>query len=140
MDESMRQNDVTTRDELTEVAVLVPAEQVAGFYSLVGEWLNGGRVRGTGSGRRTVAARRGGGSSKYEPIGSHLKSMGGEVATLSFDEVEELIGGPLPSSARRHRAWWANTDTHSQASVWLKSGWTVARADLENATITFARA
>jgi hypothetical protein len=49
--------------------------------------------------------------------------------TLGFAEIERIIGRPLPPSARRHRAWWANSPSHPVARQWLAAGW---RADAVN--------
>jgi len=39
------------------------------------------------------------------------------------ERIEELLGGPLPDAARRHRPWWANDLSHVQATAWLAGGW-----------------
>jgi len=48
---------------------------------------------------------------------------------LSFSDIEAVVG-QLPVSARKHRPWWANDKTHSQASAWLDVGYRVAQVDL----------
>lgn len=123
-----------------EAKVLVPQERLPEFYSLVGAWLSGEPVSGTGR-RSTRRSRRASGpsASSYAAIGERLKEVEGDEVTLGFDEIEEAIGRELPQSAHRHRAWWANTDTHSQALTWLSAGWKVDSADLEKRTVTFVR-
>lgn len=123
---------------LTEVSVQIPTDRVATFYAFLGEWLRSpdGSLapRTRASGRRRTA-----GSSKYDPIGAHLASLEDDAVTLGFDEIEELTGSRLPASAHKHRAWWANTETHTQALAWIRNGWIVSEADLEAGAITFAR-
>ncbi|MEX2551955.1 MAG: DUF6884 domain-containing protein [Actinomycetota bacterium] len=61
-------------------------------------------------------------------------------AELSFRQIEELIGRALPASARLHQAWWANSESHSQAKTWLEAGWTVSSFDMEWERVVFVRA
>jgi len=69
--------------------------------------------------------------SKYEPLGDYLSerpSMQSEVS-LSFAEIEDIIGARLPKSAYSYREWWANqadVSTRSQAKAWLNAGFEVA--------------
>lgn len=123
-----------------EAKVLVPQERLSEFYGMVGAWLSGEAVHTPGR-RSTRRSRRASGpsASSYAAIGSHLKGVEGDEVTLGFDEIEQVIGRQLPKSAHRHRAWWANTDTHSQALTWLSAGWKVESADLDQQTVTFVR-
>src|SRR4051812_30545879 len=65
---------------------------------------------------------------QYEPLSRYLRSHPGDRVTLSYDEVEKILGRKLPASVyRQHwRQWWANTETHSQGQAWLKAGWRVS--------------
>lgn len=61
--------------------------------------------------------------SKYDPLREDLcKRPRGEF-TLTFRQIEEVLGFPLPSSAQRPQ-WWANiTDGgHSQTRAWSGAG------------------
>lgn len=60
--------------------------------------------------------------SKYGPLERHLCGSPGLELTLSFSEIEEIIGSPLAPSAHQQRAWWANTRSHVQATAWLTAG------------------
>lgn len=77
--------------------------------------------------------------SKYAPLHAHLRQSAVEAETLTFAEVERLLGQPLPPSART-RAWWSNRRTALQASAWMDAGYHVAELDLAGETVTFARA
>jgi len=78
---------------------------------------------------------------KYSAFSQHLSKVVTETAELTFSEIEEIIGGPLPGSANRHKAWWANekNGTHSWAHLWRAAGWLCDRVDLERRTVTFRR-
>ncbi|MBA3812789.1 MAG: hypothetical protein H0X27_14305 [Caulobacteraceae bacterium] len=45
---------------------------------------------------------------KYEPLGEFLRSRATIEVPMRFDEVEAVIGTPLPPAAGRHPAWWSN--------------------------------
>jgi hypothetical protein len=62
--------------------------------------------------------------SRYDPLRHHLASQRSSVVRLTFAEVEALVG-PLPASATRYPAWWANDRSHTQAAAWLDAGWRV---------------
>ena len=60
---------------------------------------------------------------KYQRLGEYLTEQQGDCCTLPFIKIEEIVGGSLPRSARNHRAWWANDETHPQAQSWMRAGW-----------------
>lgn len=47
---------------------------------------------------------------------------------LSFQQIERILGHPLPESARRHAAFWSNTSGYAWA--WLDAGREVRRRGL----------
>ncbi len=42
---------------------------------------------------------------KYDPLVRYLMTQPGDRVTLTFAEIEAVIGAPLPASARLRR-WW----------------------------------
>ncbi len=74
--------------------------------------------------------------SKYFNLTKHLASIDNQVWETTFNEVEEVLGVPLPDSARRHRPWWANQG-HAQSAAWLGAGYKTANVDLANEKVTF---
>ena len=77
---------------------------------------------------------------KYDPLHSYLlRQMGGRVP-MTFQQIEAIIGSPLPASARKHRPWWANDATgHAHASAWLRAGYRTEQVDMEGEKLIFAR-
>lgn len=76
---------------------------------------------------------------KYDPLGSHLVAAadrGEHTLTMTFGEVDRLVGGIPPSSSRRQ--WWAN-GSNTQALAWRAAGWHVQEVDLPARRVTFAR-
>lgn len=42
---------------------------------------------------------------QYQRLERHLRAVGRPRIEMTFDEVAQVIGAPLPSSAFRHPAW-----------------------------------
>lgn len=78
---------------------------------------------------------------KYTPLAEFLEKVDSSERriTLSFAEVDRLVGG-LPPTARRLRQWWAN-DSKVQARAWRSAGWHVAErgVDLNEGFVVFER-
>src|SRR5690606_39149260 len=75
----------------------------------------------------------------YSPLHERLANADPGPVTLTFGEIERLLGRKLPPSARDDRIkrqWWANTDTHAQARAWLRAG-RKARLDAGENRVTF---
>lgn len=133
---------------LTEVIVLIPEDRVGDFYRVVGAWMGGanlleepaaprGRRRASADGSPPALSP----TSRYAPLHRHLASLGKDMKSyeMSFDEITTVMGAELPQSAQDHRAWWANTESHSQALAWISAGWKVDGVDLPNRLIHFTR-
>jgi len=67
--------------------------------------------------------------SRYAPLAIWLQSQPSsrDRVQFTFQDVEEIIDGELPASARRHRAWWAN-DAVAHTLSTLVGGWMACRA------------
>jgi len=86
-------------------------------------------------------------STKYEPLELHLRAIPSKVrdVTLSFSELERILGAPLPASASTHRPWWGNqknSKSRPQAHAWLSAGFVVDAVNQEraNGSVRFKRA
>lgn len=77
-------------------------------------------------------------TSSSAPLASWLEGASSPV-TLSFQDLEDIIGQGLPPSARRHRAWWANNPGRTLARQWLAAGWRAEQVDLAGERVRLAR-
>jgi hypothetical protein len=78
--------------------------------------------------------------SKYCSLGEDLLQRETDQVTLTFSDIEEILGFPLPKSARKFRTWWANDTTHSHAvNGWLNYGWRVREIDLSEQYVRLQR-
>jgi|tagenome__1003787_1003787.scaffolds.fasta_scaffold20293950_1 hypothetical protein len=87
-------------------------------------------------------AKRGTGS-VYDPLRRTLEGVRQDAVRFTFDEVENILGRPLPASASRFSSWWGNESSrkagHAQAMAWLEAGFK-ARVSLRNRAVEFRRA
>lgn len=75
---------------------------------------------------------------KYDPLRDYLAAAAGTEVTMSFGELEELVGA-LPASARIHRAWWGNNDANVEARAWMAAGWHVRSVNQAAGRVVFTR-
>jgi DNA-binding transcriptional regulator YiaG len=80
------------------------------------------------------------GGSKYQPLLEYLRSSDQREVTLTFAQIELLMNGTLPDSARVKRAWWSNRSKGAlQASAWMEAGYIVEKLDLDEECVTFRK-
>src|SRR5665213_347072 len=60
--------------------------------------------------------------SKYDALRDYLNVQAAQTVTLTFRQIEKILGFALPDSARRHAAWWANGG-HAYSKAWTSGGW-----------------
>ena len=78
--------------------------------------------------------------SKYDPLCYYLLSVDTDTVTLTFSEIETIIGDNLPPYTFTYQAWWANDVTHNQAmSGWLAADWHSVLIDVPGKAVKFRR-
>ncbi len=78
--------------------------------------------------------------SKYSPLRDYLKNSGEQRVTLTFKEIETIIGDVLPKSAREYNPWWEWDKSHTQATGgWAAAGYTVSNVSLVDEVVTFIK-
>ena len=75
----------------------------------------------------------------YNGLREYLERSPSRSVTVTFREIERIVDRRLPPSARRHRAWWTNDGSHTQARQWLAAGWRVDMLDAVNERVRFVR-
>ena len=77
---------------------------------------------------------------KYAPLESHLRNSGRMYVSMTFKEIEHVIGASLPPSTFKHRALWSNNPTnHVMTKAWLAAGYKTANVDMEARTLVFRK-
>lgn len=78
----------------------------------------------------------------YDPLRRELESTREQTVRLTFSEIEDILGRPLPASAYKFSAWWGNERSrkagHTQAMAWLHAGF-AARVSLKQRAVEFHR-
>lgn len=79
--------------------------------------------------------------SRYQPLADYLAAKKADHWEASFADIEGRLGYPLPQSAYRYSAWWANQSGsgHSQTRGWRSVGWRTMALDLERQKVRFER-
>lgn len=78
-------------------------------------------------------------SRKYRALAEKLYETWEKKITLTYKEIEKVLGFPLPPTATGFpQSFWANTKTHSYASSWLELGYK-ARAGADGESVTFEK-
>lgn len=62
---------------------------------------------------------------KYKPLYEYLSQKKDDVVHMTFAEMEEILGFPLPVSFQRHPSFWANNENgqHHHCRAWLDAGY-----------------
>lgn len=61
---------------------------------------------------------------KYSNLRVYLENSNRASITLSFDEIEHIIGASLPPSASKYpNPWWANHKGNPRATAWFGAGY-----------------
>ncbi len=78
---------------------------------------------------------------KYVPLGAHLRRLAGEHSdvTLTFAEIERIIGARLPQGAQSQPFWsGVHGKPPPRARAWLAAGF-VAQPDPQHGRVRFHR-
>ena len=78
--------------------------------------------------------------SKYAALEVHLRESGQETVSMTFADIEQIIGSNLPSSAFKYRPWWSNNPSNSVIThSWLAAGYKTANVDMAGRTLVFVK-
>jgi hypothetical protein len=79
---------------------------------------------------------------KYAPLHEYLANRYADSVVLTFSQIEDLLGGALPDTARVRDEWWTSADSVADKSscsdAWILAGRT-ARPNLLARTVAFER-
>ena len=64
---------------------------------------------------------------EYRALYAYLEHRYASVVVLTFDQIEALLGGALPTPARTEREWWTDVAaTQRHCVAWTGAGRTAA--------------
>jgi hypothetical protein len=61
-------------------------------------------------------------TAKYDPLARFLANQHPRPVTLTFGEMDRIVGG-LPPSAGTYPSWWGNATGHPHAFAWMSAGY-----------------
>jgi hypothetical protein len=74
---------------------------------------------------------------KYRALWRWLRQQPGEDVSLSFAEVEQILDGPLPPSARIHQTHWYGYEGTALGRAIRDAGWKPTQVNLTGERVTF---
>ncbi len=79
---------------------------------------------------------------EYRPLHKYLDGRYADTVVLTFAEIEDLLGIPLPDVARSDLAWWSSGEPGgtppAQSHSWTQANRT-AKPNLRAAIVVFER-
>ena len=77
--------------------------------------------------------------SKYDRFGAFLAASSADSISLTFGQIEAILGFSLPAS-KAYQAWWSNSPWNNvMTRVWLEAGFKSGQVDIAGQTVVFTR-
>jgi len=76
---------------------------------------------------------------KYRPLLEYFNKRDESVFTLTFEEIEKIIGRKLPNSAIIHPNFWYSTGETVITFSWTSNGYKIRKLDREKKKVVFER-
>lgn len=67
---------------------------------------------------------------KYIKFYEFLEKNEEEVLTLTYEELENIIGRKLPKSAYKYDTYFSNSPSHTMSRIWLELGYGQTKLEL----------
>jgi hypothetical protein len=75
---------------------------------------------------------------KYLKLHKYFKRQAAGTVTLTFGEIEEIIGTPLPKSVQK-TIYWTRKGSHFIGDCWVSNGYRIQELDINSRRVTFYR-
>lgn len=76
---------------------------------------------------------------KYQPLADFLMESNKEDITMTFTEIEKILGFKLSPSARKYRPNWANNSQEVLSWGWMPVGYESYAIDMKNEIVHFRK-
>ena len=77
---------------------------------------------------------------KYDRLTRYLSGLSDGEVSMSFEDIEQVLGVPLPAS-KQYPAWWSNNPSNNvMTKAWLEAGFRTERVDIGREKLVFRRA
>jgi len=74
----------------------------------------------------------------YQLLTDYLTGRHEDELSLSFSDLEGILGVPLPRGAYT-AGWWSNRGRTPQGRAWQEAGWRVQKQQVRRRTVSFMR-
>lgn len=78
-------------------------------------------------------------NTKYQPLTEYLLKSNKDEITLSFSEIEAILGFTLPGSAKNYAVNWSNTKSVGLPWAWLNAGYKTHNTDMKKGIVHFTK-
>lgn len=77
----------------------------------------------------------------YERLGVWLAAQTADTVSLSFTDIEAILGHRLPPSAWSSSSWWRQAEQRQvlPARSWCAAGWHLVTVDRQTGRVTYTR-
>ena len=76
---------------------------------------------------------------KYSALRAFLETQVKDRISMSFEDIEQLLGGTLPAS-KKYPAWWSNNPSNNpMTKEWLAAGFETGEVDVASGKLVFSR-
>jgi RNA-directed DNA polymerase len=76
---------------------------------------------------------------KFLPLAEHFRSLTVSRVTLTFGEIDKIMGEPLCASAQKYIEYWYRRGHNKISECWLANGYKITDLDFEKRRVTFVR-
>jgi hypothetical protein len=76
---------------------------------------------------------------KFYPLAEHFRQKSEAVFTLTFTDIERIIGQPLCGSALKTKQYWQRRGDKNISFCWLSNGYAIRSLRLDKSRIVFER-
>ena len=76
---------------------------------------------------------------KYQPLADYLANSGKNHVTLTFSQIEEILGFTLAPSHRKYKENWNNTGAIALSWGWILAGYESYDVDVKNEIANFRK-
>ena len=77
-------------------------------------------------------------ANKYQKLNDYFSKATNSSITLTFEDIESILGFVLPDSARKHRAAWYEAG-HFMPKAWVENGYNIDSLDFRGQTVVFKK-
>jgi hypothetical protein len=78
----------------------------------------------------------------YDPLYRWLRSKSANNISVTFDQIETILGFQLPDTARKRPQWWANEQggtRHVQSRAWMNASFQTRNLEIAKESVEFVR-